>query len=270
MNRFADDESDFLAGDLERGSFFHAVRHDTQRMQRAWRAGDGESGRFDTNVVGTGGAAADAESAVLFHASVIGGAARDGEVEILASAERLRSALFREPRGEGVADAFLEGGRLEHAAVEEQVGGTAGGLAFGGLFDEEAGEVAADRGVGFVGEAELFEAGGGAADRFVGDGASGEESFGEGAVDEVAGEIDADRTAYDARTAAENRHRMGVGSAGGEERFFGGATGVPKRDGLPGVEFVALLSEQRLRGEGEGEVHVVAADEDVIPHGEAV
>src|SRR3954454_20695014 len=55
----------------------------------------------------------------------------------------------------------------------------------------------------------------------------------------------------------------------GEEGFLGIAAGVPEGDGLPWIEVDALGGEGGGGVVGEGEVHVVAADERVVADGDA-
>ena len=56
---------------------------------------------------------------------------------------------------------------------------------------------------------------------------------------------------------------------GGQERFLGVAAGVPQGDRLPGIELGPLFGEAGGDEVGQGQVHVVAADQEVISHGHA-
>ncbi len=53
----------------------------------------------------------------------------------------------------------------------------------------------------------------------------------------------------------------------GEQRFLGGAAGVGQRDPLGGVEPVHAAGQRGGDGVGQGEVHVVAAEQDVLADG---
>ena len=52
-----------------------------------------------------------------------------------------------------------------------------------------------------------------------------------------------------------------------KQGLFGGAARVPQGHRLPGVKLHALLGEQAGHPMGQGQVHVVAADQEVIAHG---
>ena len=74
------------------GSFFHAERHDAQRPQRPRRAGNGQAGRFDADVVRAGRAAANPHAAALLGPAVVGRAAGDGMIEVVLAFQRLAAA----------------------------------------------------------------------------------------------------------------------------------------------------------------------------------
>ncbi len=171
---FAGDESEFAVFERFFGAFLHALGNDADGFDFRFQAGDGEGGGFESEIIGAGGAGADADAfAAERDASVMGGAAGDGEIEV--DAGQFGNG-FAGPAGEEFENALAEGGRVEDAAVEEDgVGaekragaerfGNGGGelrvgLGVGEASGEEAGEVFADDGIVRVGESEFAEAGG--------------------------------------------------------------------------------------------------------------
>ena len=60
-----------------------------------------------------------------------------------------------------------------------------------------------------------------------------------------------------------------AGPVGRQQRFLGRAAGMPQGDRLPGIELHALLGEPAGHVMGQGQVHVVAAHQQVIADGDS-
>ena len=86
----------------------------------------------------------------------------------------------------------------------------------------------------------------------------------------VALDVDRDRAADQLAAAAEDRDRLRLRPSVGQQGFLGGAARVPQGDRLPGVELHALLGELLGHVMGQGQVHVVAADQQVVAHGQSL
>src|SRR5262249_23062762 len=114
--------------------------------------------------------------------------------------------------------------------------------------------------------AELEDAGLAAALRAIAGARHGEEPVDEQAFDLVARKLGLERAADEARAAAEDGHRKAIGRPG-EDLLLGGARGVDERALLPSGALLPDRLGERVR---QGEVHVVAAEEDVIADGDAV
>ena len=84
----------------------------------------------------------------------------------------------------------------------------------------------------------------------------------------LAVEVNGDGATDHACPAAEDGHRMRRGAFLCEERLLGVSARVPERDRLPGVEMNAALGEGPAHEVGQGEIHVVAADQHVIADGQ--
>ena len=83
----------------------------------------------------------------------------------------------------------------------------------------------------------------------------------------IAGQLGLDRAADHLRAATEHRHRRRVFAALAQQRFLGGSARMPESDALAGVEAVHALRQCGCHRIGECQVHVVAAEQDVLAHG---
>ena len=131
--------------------------------------------------------------------------------------------------------------------------------------------MAGDRRVALVGQAEFAEAGNRPPRRAVAGLAVREETVDQERGDALPIDLRGDRAADELAAAAEHRNRVLVGLRAfrGQERFLGVAAGMPQGDRLPGVEPGSLLGEAAGDEMGQGQVHVVAAHEEVVSHGHA-
>ncbi len=125
--------------------------------------------------------------------------------------------------------------------------------------------------VGLVRQAQFAEAGSRPPGRTIADLAMREEAVDQELPDALPIDFRGDRAADQPAAAAE--HGDGILFAGrpfgGQQRFLGVAAGVPQGDRLPGVELGSLFGKAAGDEMGQGQVHVVAADQQVISHGHA-
>ncbi len=124
-------------------------------------------------------------------------------------------------------------------------------------------------GIRRVGQADLGEAAAGAGDGAGGAGDLGEEAVDEGAFDLGGGELGPEAAADELGAAAGDGDGRGFQRGIGEDALLGDAGGVGERGHLPAVDLLALGDELLPDDVGEGEVHVVAAEQDVIADGHA-
>ena len=276
-HRLAHHQPELLGRQFGLGAFLHAEGGEAQGLHRRFHAGDGGHRRLDRHVVGLGRAAADAHPAAAPHVAVVGRAAGHRQVEVGAAEQPRRGgALGGQPAVDEIHHPPGDEAGLEHAAVEEHRGGVQEArLAsrFGEAFElgggaalaaQEGAQVAGDCRVLGVGQAELGEAAAGAAEGRVGDGHLGEKAVEQAAGELVAGDLGADAAADEPGAAARHDHRHRVDAGVAEQGFLGHAAGVGEGAGLPRVEGGALAGELARHAVGEGQVHVVAAEEDVL------
>ena len=135
---------------------------------------------------------------------------------------------------------------------------------------EEGGQVAGDRRVGLVGQTQLAETGDRPAGRTVRHLALREEAVQEQAADARAIDFDRHRAADHAAAAAEDRDGILFDAfrPAGQQGFLGRAAGMPQGDRLPRIELDALFGEAAGDEMGQGEVHVVAADQQMVADGQ--
>ncbi|KGX04687.1 putative molecular chaperone HspA/DnaK domain protein [Burkholderia pseudomallei MSHR640] len=280
----ADDEAELLRRQRGVGAFLHPERRDAQRLDRRLEAGHGRHRRFDRDVIRARRAAANAHAAAALHVAVVGRAARDREIEIGAAEQtRGRRALGREPAVERVEHALDEQRRLEHAAVEEhrarmqearrrvmRVPQPVELRERSGLPAEERGEMARDAGVLRVRQAELHEARARAAHRPRRRVDGGEEAFEDRLRQLGARELGADRAADQLRAAARHDERHGLRRRIAEQRLLRAAARVGERAQLPGVGLRALRGELARDHVREREIHVVAAEQDMLADRDAM
>ena len=124
--------------------------------------------------------------------------------------------------------------------------------------------MAGDRGVGGVGQADLGQAHPSPAHGIVGRGAARKEALQERRVEQLASQLGLDRPADDLRPAAQHGHRRRLLPGLGEEGLLGRAAGVAQGHALGGVQAVHALGKRGRDRIGQGQVHVVATQEDVL------
>ncbi len=170
---------------------------------------------------------------------------------------------------------------LEHAAVEQHGRGVQEGGALGlgearqlrggaDLAAQQRGEVAGDGGILRVGQADLREARARAGD---GAGAAldgGEEAFEQDGGEQFALQLGADGAADEPGAAAGHHQGHALQAGVAQQLFLGQAAGIGERAHLPGVELFAFGGQAARDAVGQGQVHVVAAEQDVFAHGHAV
>ena len=216
---------------------------------------------------------------------VVGGAARHRVVEVgrlqhAGLAER-RESVGDQPRVERPAHPIAQHRRLHDAAVEEHVGRRGQSAraapqpdallgAVRGQVGEEPREVPGDRGIGGIGQAQLLQADPtrplrpriGADHR--------EEALDQRVDQLVARELGGDRAADQARAPAQYGDGLGLDASPLEEPLLADPALVPELLELPRVDAVAGALELLLQPSRERQIHVVAAQQDVLAHGDAV
>ena len=219
-----------------------------------------------------------------FHVAVVGSAARHREVEIRAFQQtRGRRAFRREPAVERLQNALHQQRRLEHAAVEEHRGGMQEAGAFGlralqsfefgecrDLAAEKRGQMACNRGILRVRQAQLRQAGTRAAHRTRGAVHLREKALQNRLREFIAREFGTDRAADQFGAAARHDERYGIGGSVGEERLLGRAAGVGQRTQLPRIGLRALRGQFARYHVDQRQVHVVAAQQDMLAHCDAM
>src|SRR5690606_21506403 len=135
---------------------------------------------------------------------------------------------------------------------------------------EEAREVLADDRVGRVGQAKLLKRGRAGLLRHLVGAREREEAIDERGLERFACQgrgYGAGEQARAARGNGDGRLREGLVF---EERLLRAAGGVDEGEELPVVDGLARVFELRLEGVGQREVHVVAAQQDVLAHADAL
>ena len=284
LGRLADDQPELAAGDRRAGAFLHAERHDAQRLQWCGQPGDRRHRALDPDVVAACRAAADADAPSAPRQPVVGGALRDGMIQVgrvehVAIVERLES-FVGQPAAQDVDDPRAQRLRLHHAAVEQHVrrAGQAAraaadrrrGAAAGRLDAQEPREVTGDGRIGGVGQADFLQADAPLTRRHRLAPDRREESLEQRLVDVVEGQRRGDRAADQLRAAAEQRDRVFRVGGVTEQRFFREPGLVPEAVQLPGVDLVAGGFQALLEQPRQREIHVVAAEQDVLADGHAL
>ena len=218
------------------------------------------SGLVDFEVDGAGGSGLDAGAAVVEDAAEFRGSAGDGEVG-LGVFEDVGVAVL--PGADLVLDAGAEGFRVERAAVEED------GID-GREVAEEIGQIAGDGAVGGVGQAPFLERGVGLDRAGVG-GALGVEAVEQDGGDFVAGDAGGEGAGEEAGAAAGegNGEFLGGVAVGGEAAFFQIAATGDEVLPLAASQRFAFAGEAGFEGVGDGEIDIVAAEQEVIADGDA-
>ncbi len=178
------------------------------------------------------------------------------------------------PVVEDVDQALAERLGLEDAAVEQNGGRLRQLLlaALGrspldqdlGIAGEELGQVFADGRVGGIGQTKLLQAGGALALRLRIGRAFREETLDENLFDIAPGQVGLDGAADDLAAAAEDRDRSAVRLLVLKQLFLGQPATVPEHVHLAEVELGPLGGQGGGHVMGQGQVHVVPAQKNVI------
>ena len=136
------------------------------------------------------------------------------------------------------------------------------------LLAQEPRQVPRDGGVGRVGQADLGQAGAAAARGQIGRSARRQEAVEQHRLEQLARELGLDRAPDDLRAAAQNIHGRRVLLGFREKRFLGAPARVQQADALRRVEALHALRQRAGNRVGQGQVHVVAAQQDVLAHGQ--
>ena len=267
------------------GAFFHAKRCQTQRGNGWFHAGDGWHVRFHANVVRLRRTAADAHAtARAVDVAKVGRTTGHGQVQIRTVEQTCRLAsLFIEPAVDDVQNALLNLRGLEHTAVEQngrrvQEGGARLLIAFQtgnvvqrvDLAAQEGRQMACDGGVLRIGQAQLRQTCAGAGLGLVADGHLGEEAFDQHGQHFVARDFGADAATNQLAATAGHDHGHGLQAGVSQQLFLGRAAAMCQRAGLPGVQLFAFGGQLARHAIGQRQVHVVAAEQNVLAHGNAL
>ena len=128
--------------------------------------------------------------------------------------------------------------------------------------------MARDRRVGGIRKPDLGEPDATAPCRQVGRCTPRQESVEQDAREHLARQFRLDRSADHLRAAPQHGDRGRVLLGVGEEGLLGRSAGVPERNTLHGIEPFHPLRQRGGHGIGQGEVHVVAAEQDVLADGQ--
>ena len=127
-----------------------------------------------------------------------------------------------------------------------------------------------DGGVGGVGQSDFLQAGAPLEHGHLGAGYGRQEALPEHAVDILAQEGGLDGAADEAGPHAQNGHGLFLGlGTRCEQLLLGRAAVVPEGQQLAAVDFGPLLCQPFGDDVGQGQVDVVAAEQDVLTHGHA-
>ena len=129
---------------------------------------------------------------------------------------------------------------------------------------QESRQVTGDGRIGLERQAHLAKAGDPLPQRPVGRPAAREEAVDQQLAHAAAIDRHRNRAADQLSPPAEDRNALGFRSGGGQQCLLGRSARVPQGDRLPGIELDALFGETAGHVMGQGQVHVVAAHEQVI------
>ena len=258
-------------------ALFHAKRRQAQRAQRRLHARNGGQVALYTHVVALRRATANAHATPQrVHIAQVGGAARHSQIQLRAFEQaRGRRTFLRQPAVEHLHDALLNQRCLEHAAVEQQRRGPgkAGALGLGqgtGLARQKRGQMAGDGGILRIGQTQLREGAARARLRCVAHGAGREKAFHQRLQHLGARDLGANAAANQFAAPAGHHHGQRFRGAVAEQLLFRGAAGLGQGAGLPSVQRFALGGELARHAVGQRQVHVVAAQQNVLAHRQAL
>ena len=135
------------------------------------------------------------------------------------------------------------------------------------LLAEESRQVAGHGRVGGVREADLGQTDSTPALRHLGRRGPGNEAIEKDTRQHDAGQLGLERTADDPRTPSQDRDGDRGLRGTGEEDLLGRPAGISESDPLRGVQCVHPAGQGRRDGVRQRKVHVVAAEQDVLPDG---
>ena len=284
MHGLSHHQAELLRGQVGFGAFFHAKRGNAQRLNGRLHAGNGGHAGLDGHVVSACGATANAHTLAAAHVAVVGGAACHGQVHVGAGEQARRGGLLCfQPRVQRAQNALSQHVGFENAAVQQhgsgvqkariRIHGPSKAFQLGGgtgLATQQGGQVAGDTGVLRVGQAQLRQAAAGARGGACSGVYGGEEAFQNGVAHLVLGEFGADGAANEFGAPAGHHDGLAGQRGVAQQRFFGAAARVGEGAHLPRVKRFALGAELARHHMRQGQVHVVAAEQDVVAHGDAV
>ena len=180
---------------------------------------------------------------------------------------------YGEPVSDGLSDSVSDDGRLERAPVEEEQirHGVLSAGEFSDVFAvafEKDTEMPGDRGLFFVGETELRDAGTGLGFGGIRPVCEGEEAFEHGFFHFFPRQHCGDGVGDEFAAGAGDDDLAGV-----LQTVENGFLGLPAlvAQGFPsvGAQGFPSFSEPHFQAAGQGEIHVVAAENEMVAHGDA-
>ncbi len=144
---------------------------------------------------------------------------------------------------------------------------------FGGsrLLAQEPGEVARDGRVGRIGQPQFLQTHAALRGGHLGAAHCGQKAFAQHLLDIRPQQRSLDGAAHQSRAFTENRDRLLLGfRIRFQELFLGQAAVRPQCLVLPAIDARAFFSQTMRHHSGQGQVHVVAAQQDMFAHGHAV
>ena len=218
------------------------------------------------------------------HATVICRAPSDGVIEIrrIEDVGRIErsEALLLQPAIQHLDEPPAQRPRLHHAAIEQHVRGTGEAArptpnhrcrrAAGRLLPQKARQMPCHRRVGGIWQAELLQSHRSSSCRHLIGADSRQESVEQHLIEVHPAQRRPDGAADQFRAFSENRHGMLGAIRGGEQRLLRHPALVPQRLQLPGVDAMTIQLEPLLNQPREREIHVVAAEQNVIANRHAL
>ena len=135
---------------------------------------------------------------------------------------------------------------------------------------QKARQMFGDGGIGSVGQAQLLKSDAALSRRHLVAGHLGEKSFDQHAVQVFPQQLGLDRAAHQLASFAQQRDILLLALGMLKQMFLGGAALVPESLQLIGVDVMAFGFQALLQQAREREIHVVAAQQDVLADGNAL
>ena len=175
-------------------------------------------------------------------------------------------ALLTKPLVEDLGQTLAQHISLHDPAVKQQRGRMHKAMRTvrGAVLGQEFCQMAGDRRVGGVGQPHLLKTDPPVRLGSLGNTVPGKEPIDQTGFDFLVAQVRADTAANHPTAASENCDGMTLGVLGLEQILFCRPAALAQSAKLPGVELGALSGEALLDAVGQAQVHIVAAEEDVV------